>query len=120
MTSILQQFWDIESLGIVDEKRERHSLTFLPRITFKDNRYEVGLPWREAHLDVSDHYNVCLNCLQLLHRRLLQDPELLKEYDHTIQEQLSQLNLHHEVVCRVNSIISLTMVWFYKIKNDKT
>ena len=48
MISVLQQFWDIESLGIVDGKRERHSLTFLPRITFKDNRYEVGLLWRGA------------------------------------------------------------------------
>ena len=37
-----------------------------------------------------DHYNVCLNRLRLLHKRLLKDPELLQEYNRTIREQLSQ------------------------------
>ena len=34
--------------------------------------------------------NVCLSRLRLLHRRLLNSPELLKEYDRTIREKLSK------------------------------
>ena len=63
LTSTLRRFWDVESLGIIDEKSDSHSLTFLPMITFSDNQYKVGLPWKESHPDVPDHYNVCLNRL---------------------------------------------------------
>ena len=90
LASTLRHFWDVESLGIIEEKSDSHSLTFLPMITFSDNQYKVGLPWKESHPDVPDHYNVCLNRLRLLHRRLLKDPELLQEYNCTIREQLSQ------------------------------
>ena len=90
LISTLQRFWNVESLGILDEKREYQSTMFLQTILFNNNQYEVGLPWKEGHPDVPNHFNVCLNRLRLLHRRLLGTPELLKEYDRIIQEQLSK------------------------------
>ena len=90
LISTLQRFWNVESLGILDEKHEHQLPMFLQTILFNNNQYEVGLPWKEGHPDVPNHFNVCLNHLRFLHRRLLGTPELLKEYDRIIQEQLSK------------------------------
>ncbi|KAK2548100.1 hypothetical protein P5673_031800 [Acropora cervicornis] len=44
----LRTFWELESIGI---KKEEDSVleTFQETVTFKNQRYEVGLPWKEAH-----------------------------------------------------------------------
>ena len=50
--------------------------------------YEVALPWKGGRFPESDGYNTCYNRLQSLHRKLLADPALLKEYDKIIRQQL--------------------------------
>jgi len=44
----LRTFWEFESIGI---KQEKNSVleTFKETITFTNQRYEVGLPWKEGH-----------------------------------------------------------------------
>jgi len=37
-----------------------------------------------------DHYNLCSNRLHYLQQRLLRKPEILKEYDKILKEQLHQ------------------------------
>jgi len=59
-------------------------------LTFTGERYEVNLPWKEGNLNFSDDYLLSLNRLRSLHCRLLKDPQILKEYDHILQEQLSK------------------------------
>ena len=90
LISTLQRFWNVESLGVLDEKIDQPVQPFLQTVLFNNNQYEVGLPWKEGHPDIPSHFNVCLNRLRLLHRRLLNTPELLKEYDCIIQEQLDK------------------------------
>ena len=51
-------------------------------------RYEVGLPWIRSKSDIPDHFNLCYNRLRYLQRRLIKQPEILKEYQGTIDEQL--------------------------------
>ena len=43
----LRTFWELESIVI---KQEENSVleTFKETVTFKNQRYEVGLPWKEA------------------------------------------------------------------------
>ena len=86
LISTLQRLWNVESLGILDKKHEHQLPMFLQTILFNNNQYEVGLPWKEGHPYVPNHFNVCLNRLRLLHRRLLGTPEL----DRIIQEKLSK------------------------------
>lgn len=33
----------------------------------------MGLPWREGHLDVPNHFHICLNNLRLHHQKLLEE-----------------------------------------------
>ena len=81
----LQRFWDLKSLGVrprsVYEKFEE-------RITFEKDRYKVHLPWKLPHPILPDNYKLSMKRLSNLLKRLNQDPEVLKEYDSVIKEQL--------------------------------
>ena len=80
----LRNFWELEALGIVDKEQSLYD-------QFKSNislRYEVPLPWRTSLQKISLNYQLCLKRLKSLLRRLRQDPQLLKAYNCTIEEQL--------------------------------
>ena len=89
LVSALKQFWETKSLGIIlDESDQTHN-HFLGDIDFAQGHYQVGLPWKEDTTDIHDHFNLSFNRLKLLQSRLLKRPELLREYDHIIKEQLN-------------------------------
>ena len=51
-------------------------------------RYEIELPWKNDCLPVPDNYNLCYNQLKSIHDRLNKTPDVLKEHDDIIQQQL--------------------------------
>lgn len=61
---------------------------FEEKINFENNRYEVHLPWKVPHPILPDNYELSMKRLSNLLKRLNQDPEVLKEYDSVIKEQL--------------------------------
>ena len=63
---------------------------FLQQISFDGQRYKVSLPWKEYHPPLPDHYDLCRKRLESLMRRLRQNPQLLKEYDRIIYDQLEK------------------------------
>ena len=83
----LRAFWELESLGIRAEERTLYD-DFTGVVKFENGRYKVPLPWREFHDPLPDNYQLSVNRLQGLLRRLKQDPAILKEYDDIIQDQL--------------------------------
>ena len=85
----LRTFWELESIGI---KQEENSVlkTFKETVTFKNQRYEVCLPWKEAHDPLSDNRSLSQRRLQSLLKRLSRKPELLKEYYRVIKDQLDK------------------------------
>ncbi|XP_068758056.1 uncharacterized protein [Montipora capricornis] len=83
----LKTFWEIESLGI---KPRTLYETFQEQISFKNNRYEVHLPWKTPHPSLPDNYELSRKRLENLLKRLRQEPEILKEYDSVIKEQLQR------------------------------
>ena len=85
----LEKFWDLESIGIVPNENSVYD-TFEQRITFDGKKYEVNLPWRESHPILHDNYEVCDRRLKSLLTRLTKEPEILREYDSVIKEQLSR------------------------------
>ena len=85
----LKKFWDLETLGIQRDEPSVYE-NFTEMITFKDGRYEVHLPWKEPRPPPEDHYQLSLNRLNSLLRRLRSTPELLREYNAVIQEQLAK------------------------------
>jgi hypothetical protein len=56
-------------------------------VHFNGKRYEVELPWKQGCLSIPSDYQLCEKRLRSLHRKLLHQPELLREYDQIIQQQ---------------------------------
>ena len=51
---------------------------------------KVPLPWRDNHPTITSDYELCVNRLKSLQRKLLKEPELIREYNQIIEEQLSK------------------------------
>ena len=86
----LRAFWELESLGISEEEKTLYDGEFAGNITFQDGCYKVSLPWKEFHEPLADNYLLSVRRLRGLLQRLKHDPEILKEYDRTIQEQFAK------------------------------
>ena len=84
----LKAFWELESLGIQEEKTLYDE--FATNVTFQDGCYTVLLPWKEFHKSLTDNYLLSVKRLKGLLQRLKHEPEILKEYDRTIREQLAK------------------------------
>lgn len=90
----LQQFWDIEHLGIVDGQQDQgHSDlvdSFRKSIEFRDGRYHVNLPFTgDPSRCLQDNRVVALKRLQGLMKKLNRSPGLLKlRYDKAIRAYL--------------------------------
>jgi hypothetical protein len=101
----LKRFWDIESIGITDDKQDFHQDDkFLQNIQFAGERYEVGLPWKEKRPMLDNDYDLCYNRLRSLYSKLKKQPELLQEYDNGIKYQI-ELGIIEEIP-RVNGSTS--------------
>ena len=66
---------------------------FASNVTFQDGRYKVPLPWKKFHEPLADNHPLSVKRLKGLLQHLKHDPEILTEYDRTIQEQLALLSL---------------------------
>ena len=93
----LKRFWETESIGIKEESEITGSSDcFNENVCFNGHRYEVRLPWKDNHPTVPSDYELCVNRLRSLQRKLLKEPELVKEYDQIIEEQIN-----HGIVERI-------------------
>ena len=63
---------------------------FQEKISFTNERYEVHLPWKTPHPLLPDNYQYHFSRKRLenLLERLRHEPEVLREYDSVIKEQL--------------------------------
>jgi hypothetical protein len=83
----LRSFWELESFGICDSTNTLCD-DFSNTVHFVEGRYEVKLPWKELHQALPDNYHPSLKRLRGLIRRLRQDPDVLREYDSIIRDQI--------------------------------
>ena len=130
----LRSFWEPESLGIYKEERSVYE-DFTSNITFQDGWYKVSLPWMEFQRPLPDNYQLSVKRLQGLLRRLNQDPQILREYDSTIKEQLEKGIIesvsmdepcanrvhclpHHAVIRRDKTTTKLHIVYDASAKSD--
>ena len=88
--STLQKFWDLESIGIsekVDVEIDPILQEFEETVVFRDDRYEVTLPWKSGFVDkLQDNEMQARSRLAGLTRKLSKTPELDEAYNKAIQE----------------------------------
>ena len=90
LDTTLRSFWELESLGIQDPNNDPVSDQFASTVQMKSGRYEVSLPWREYHDPLPDNYDLSRKRLYGLLRILKQNPDILREYDTIIHDQLER------------------------------
>ena len=79
MDVMFTKFWELESLGVENDKVVSVLQDFDSEIVFEDNRYQVSLPWKHSHPVLPDNYHLSKKRLCGLLRRLRQQPSILKE-----------------------------------------
>ncbi len=85
LVKTIEKFWNTESIGIKEPDPDNEE-SFMTNVSYKNDRYEITLPWKEER--PSDHYNLSYNRVKSLQQRLLNDHDLLMEYDQIIKDQL--------------------------------
>ena len=98
----LEDFWNIENIGIFDNPRTTNDKMvkkqFKETLTFEDGRYHVNWPWKEENPDLPINRELALGRLKSNVSRMRNKPEVMKQYDNIIQDQLEK-----EVIERVNT-----------------
>ncbi|XP_015761462.1 PREDICTED: uncharacterized protein LOC107340611 [Acropora digitifera] len=81
-----EKLWDLDSIGI----REKDTVleAFEKNVNIQDGRYSVHLPWKEHHKLLPDNYENSLARLSSQLKQLRRDPEVLREYNSIIEDQL--------------------------------
>ena len=132
--SSLHKLWDLDSLGIREIDKVHEDV--VDHIEFTGERYSVGLPWRVGHGPIPLNYANSKARLKSQLRKLKQTPEILKQYDGIITEQLEanvisevstleQANkvsyLPHQAVCRESAeTTKVRVVYDASCKDGKT
>jgi hypothetical protein len=89
----VDEFWNLESIGIkecpIEDDDAVAQAAFDDSITHENGRYHVGLPWIPEKRDMlPTNYNVSLNRLKSMSKRICSDNELLEGYRETIRNQV--------------------------------
>ena len=81
----VKKIWDLESLGI---KTPSIHEEFLEKLTHSGDHYQVNLPWKATHPPLPDNYELSQRRLSSLLSRLRKEPDVLKEHDNVIKDQI--------------------------------
>ena len=84
----LRKLWGLETLGIREKDVIHENL--LETIEYTGKQYRVKLPWEVGHPPLPSNYGNALSRLKSQVRRLEKEPEVLREYDHIIKDQLEK------------------------------
>ncbi|XP_068738177.1 uncharacterized protein [Montipora capricornis] len=85
----LKKFWDYESFGIHDDNATLYD-KFVNEVEFVEGRYQVRLPFKEDHDLLPDNFALCKSRLVSLLRRLSVKPDVSRQYNDVILDQLKQ------------------------------
>ena len=90
LNDLVQRFWSLEAVGILDEKDDDVMRRFQESVWFNEitRRYQVSLPWRHGVGPLADNYTQCYRRLMNQLSRFRKDPKLFDDYNHVMQEQI--------------------------------
>ncbi|GBN35554.1 S phase cyclin A-associated protein in the endoplasmic reticulum [Araneus ventricosus] len=86
----IKKFWQLESIGIKDDPSynevDQSLETFEKTVRYKNNHYEVELPWKRDWNELHDNYSVVKKRLDSLVRRVKKNPDLNLQYRETLHD----------------------------------
>ena len=93
----ITKFWGLETIGIKENESSSYGSSKKSIQVNSDNCYEACLPFKENHDLLNDNYYLCEKHLYNLHRKLKQNPDLLRRYENIFRER-EDLGIIEEVV----------------------
>lgn len=85
----VSQFFDLDVIGIKEKTTQPLCLNnFQKSSSFNGERYEVSLPWKNFPLALDTNFELSLGCLKSTLKFLSNQPNLLREYNDIIANQL--------------------------------
>ncbi|XP_003372224.1 conserved hypothetical protein [Trichinella spiralis] len=92
----LRRFWDLEIIGVTDDKGAKDPFvsrlmkTFEETLEYGDGRYTVKLPWKPGFLNLSNNYTHALQRLFKTEASLLKDTTKSEMYSKTLKEYMTE------------------------------
>ena len=93
VTFSLKHFWELEHMGIKDDRHAKWSSEeefavqqFNKNLMFDGERYEVALPWRKDHPELTNNYKQALKRLQSVENQLRKSEEKASLYSQAINQ----------------------------------
>ena len=80
-------FWNLEIIDVKENELSNYEKHENLITISSEGRYESKLPFKENQELLNDNYELCKKRLLNLHKKLKQDPELMKKYDSVFKEQ---------------------------------
>ena len=93
----MKRFWKLECLGINKYEQSFYEEYLNTIFRGEHDKYEVRLPFKENHPLIHDNFEFCKKRLLNLHRKLKDNPDLLKAYNDIFIEQ-KQNGIIEEVI----------------------
>ena len=92
MKANLEDFWRLETIGIhdsaVDSQDDEVLRTFYKTLRYDGGRYYVDWPWKQETPSLPENRELAFGRLKSLVSKMKNNPELVKQYDDIIQDQL--------------------------------
>ena len=134
LISELKKFWDYKSFGIHNDNATLYD-KFVSEVEFVEGRYRVRLPFKEDHDLLPDNFASYKSRLVSLLRCLSVKPDVSRQYNDVIREQLKQGFIeavdqgttdsvgkvhyipHHEVICVDKETTKLRVVYDASVRH---
>uniref|UniRef100_A0A0N4WXD3 DUF1758 domain-containing protein n=1 Tax=Haemonchus placei TaxID=6290 RepID=A0A0N4WXD3_HAEPC len=101
-----EKYWQLETAGIHEfgnsekEEKDRQDKevwdSFNRTVERRSDSYYVRLPWKDAHMLLSNNYSIAIRRLENIWCSMQKDQDLLQRYDAVFQEQIL-LNILEDV-----------------------
>ena len=92
-TISLKHFWDLESIGIVDDKGQTKSIEevdaialFKEGLSYDGQRYQVSIQWERNHPKLEDNYHQAVQRLKSMENNLKGDEIKRQDYSEAITQ----------------------------------
>ena len=96
-TTSLKCFWDLESIGIIEDKTQLHSIEesdaiaqFNEGLSFDGMRYKTSIPWKRDHPSLKDNYHQAVQRLKGIGHSLKRDEFKQQEYSKAITQYINE------------------------------
>ena len=121
----IRRFWEVETLTSCDENKKMSTAELEAwkkaneSIKVVDERYEIGIPWKDNGNKLSNNYNEAMNRLESLERKLNKDDHLRQSYCDVIKGHLEKGYIKRVNVEDVKSSESWFLPHFAVRRDDK-